>query len=282
RDAFAVLFFVSVGMLFDPAILWQEPLRVLLVVLAIMLGKTLAAFALVRMLGYPLHSALTVSISLAQIGEFSFILVGLGSSLGLLPAQAQSLILAGAMLSIAFNPLLFALAEPWRKRALARAARGHTDTQPDPLSVLPDGTDPNRLQGHVVLLGYGDLGRALHLALAPKHATVIAEIDRDHVEALRAAGQAAVWGDAAEDAVLVQTHVARARALVLTFGDPLKAARIAEVARMLNPGVQLLACADSAEAARALREAGFDQVIEARACQVEAVRLALQAQARAD
>ena len=112
RDAFSVLFFVSVGMLFDPQILVDEPAKVLAVVAIIMLGKTLAAVALVLAFRYPLNTALTVGASLAQIGEFSFILAGLGATLGLLPPEGQSLMLAGALISIAFNPLMFAAIEP--------------------------------------------------------------------------------------------------------------------------------------------------------------------------
>ena len=111
RDAFSVLFFVSVGMLFDPQVLIREPLHVLMVLAIIIFGKSLAAFALVLLFRYPLNTALTVSASLAQIGEFSFILADL-VSLGLMPEEGQSLILAGAIISIALNPLLFQAIEP--------------------------------------------------------------------------------------------------------------------------------------------------------------------------
>ena len=126
RDAFSVLFFVSVGMLFDPAMLVREPLHVLVVVAIIMIGKTLAAFLLVLAFRYPLNTALTVSASLAQIGEFSFILASLGVSLNLLPAEGQSLILAGALISIALNPLMFNAIEPvqrWIRRVRRLLAR---------------------------------------------------------------------------------------------------------------------------------------------------------------
>ena len=107
QDAFAALFFVAVGMLFDPAILYQQPLQVFTVLGIIVIGKSLVAFGIVRILGYPKHTALTVAGALAQIGEFSFILAALGVSLGLLPIEGQHLILAGALLSIAINPFLF-------------------------------------------------------------------------------------------------------------------------------------------------------------------------------
>src|SRR5580765_6696082 len=162
RDAFSVLFFVSVGMLFDPRVLLEEPLRVLAVVAIVMLGKTLAAVVLVVAFRYPLNSALTVGASLAQIGEFSFILAGLGVALKLLPVEGQSLILAGALISIALNPLMFRLIEPlqaWltKKSALAR----RLDLQTDPLAALPQTVDHKHLEGQVVLVGYGRVGKRI-------------------------------------------------------------------------------------------------------------------------
>jgi CPA2 family monovalent cation:H+ antiporter-2 len=115
RDAFAVLFFVAVGMLFDPSILVDEPLAVAAVVVIVMFGKSLAAFLIVRVLGYPTRTALTISASLAQIGEFSFILAALAVNLGLLPRAGQSLIVAGAIFSIGLNPVAF-----WLTDRLAR------------------------------------------------------------------------------------------------------------------------------------------------------------------
>jgi len=144
RDAFAVLFFVSVGMLFNPAVLWDRPLQVLAVVAIIMVGKTLAAAALVLSFRYPLNTALTVSASLAQIGEFSFILVGLGASLGLLPAEGTSLVLAGALISMALNPMLFHAIAPlqgWLRTRSALARR--LEERDDPLAELPMTRTPN-------------------------------------------------------------------------------------------------------------------------------------------
>src|SRR5688500_11864766 len=153
-------------MLFEPHILVAEPLRVVTVAAIIMLGKTLAAVGLVLAFRYPLNTALTVGASLAQIGEFSFILAGLGVGLGLLPLEGQSLILAGALISIAFNPLMFAVAEParaWitRRSSLARKL----ERSDDPLAELPMSTDLSRLTGHVVLVGYGRVGRRIADAL---------------------------------------------------------------------------------------------------------------------
>jgi CPA2 family monovalent cation:H+ antiporter-2 len=153
RDAFAVLFFVSVGMLFDPSVLWQHPLKLLVVVLVIVVGKTIAAVVLVMFFGYPLTTALTVAAGLAQIGEFSFILAGLSLSLGLISKEAQDLILAGALVSIALNTALFKLIEPLRILILDRSALARKlEHRADPLDELPRSTDRGLLEGQVVLV----------------------------------------------------------------------------------------------------------------------------------
>jgi CPA2 family monovalent cation:H+ antiporter-2 len=239
RDAFSVLFFVSVGMLFEPAVLINEPLRLLVVVAIVVLGKSLAAFALVLAFRYPLNTALTVSASLAQIGEFSFILVGLGVTLNVLPADAQSLILAAALITITLNPLVFAAIEPlqaWiRSRSTLARALERSD---DPLAELPMTIDQKRLTGHVVLVGYGRVGRRIGEALTARGIPiVVAEQNRELVETLRERGLAAVSGDAAEPAVLIQAHIARARMLVIAIPDSVRAQRMLEIAKMLKPDV---------------------------------------------
>jgi CPA2 family monovalent cation:H+ antiporter-2 len=166
RDAFSVLFFVAVGMLFDPAILVQQPLQVLGVVAIIMVGKSLAAMVLVLAFGYPLSTALVVAASLAQIGEFSFILAGLGVALGVLSPAGMSLVLAGALISIALNPFTFAVVRPvkgWllRRSALARRLEHRLDL----LAELPMSTESKYLAGQVVLVGYGRVGRRIAEAL---------------------------------------------------------------------------------------------------------------------
>ncbi|HEX2120340.1 MAG TPA: cation:proton antiporter, partial [Thermoanaerobaculia bacterium] len=166
RDAFAVLFFVSVGMLFDPAVIVREPLAVLAVVGIIMFGKTLAAIALVLLLRYPLNTALIVGASLAQIGEFSFILAGLGVEYRLLPEEGRSLILAGALISIALNPAVFAAIEPAQRwiRARSELAR-KLERRTDPLAELPTSVDASLLTGHVAIVGYGRVGKRIAAAL---------------------------------------------------------------------------------------------------------------------
>ena len=254
RDAFSVLFFVSVGMLFDPRVLLEQPLQVLAVVAIIIIGKSLAAFLLVIAFRYPLNTALTVSASLAQIGEFSFILLGLGIALGLMPAEGQSLVLAGALISIALNPLLFHAIEPIQRWIRARNNIARLLERPDdPLAELPTSTDQQHLSGQVVLVGYGRVGRHIARALREQHRPyVVAEQNREIVERLRAKGVPAVSGDAAEPAVLIQAHVARAGTLVIAIPDTLKARQMIETAQALNPGVVIVVRSHSSEEAELL------------------------------
>src|SRR5262249_21499601 len=184
RDAFSVLFCVAVVLVFDRYGLLSEPIRVIVVVAIIIFGKSLAAFVLVLLFRYPLNTALTVSASLAQIGEFSFILANLGVSLGLLPTEGQSLILAGAIISIALNPLVFRAIEPAQAWIRSRSKLAETLERPDdPLAVLPMTVDLNRLSGQVVLVGYGRVGRRIGEALTAQGISfVVAEENREIVE----------------------------------------------------------------------------------------------------
>lgn len=255
RDAFSVLFFVSVGMLFDPSVLIDQPLQVLAVVAIVVVGKTLAAFLIVLAFRYPLNTALTVSASLAQIGEFSFILAGLGVSLGLLPREGMSLILAGAVISISLNHLVFQAIEPAQSWIRARSKLARTLERPDdPLAELPMSVESREVTGHVVLVGYGRVGRRIGEALV-EHGLrfVVAEQNRELVETLRKRGLHAVAGDASDPAVLVQAHIARARMLVIATPDTLRARRMIEIARMLNPRVETLVRTHSDEEAALLR-----------------------------
>ncbi|HET8744646.1 MAG TPA: YbaL family putative K(+) efflux transporter [Ramlibacter sp.] len=256
RDAFAVLFFVSVGMLFDPRILLDAPLRVLAVVGVIVLGKSIAAALLVLLLRYPLHTALTVSASLAQIGEFSFILIGLGGTLGMVPAQAQSLVVAGALISIGLNPLVFRGIEPLQRWLLARSQLARKlAARDDPLAELPMTTDPKYLSHQVVLVGYGRVGRKLAQALlAHRVPFVVVDQNRALVEELRGQGIPAVFGDAALPEVLVQAHVARARMLVIATPDTLGVRQMAAHARLLNPPIELAVRSHNEEEARRLEQ----------------------------
>ena len=262
RDAFAVLFFVSVGMLFNPMVLVQRPLQILAVVGIIVVGKSLAAAALVLAFRYPLSTALTVSASLAQIGEFSFILAQLGVDLKLLPIEGRSLILAGALISIAINPLVFASVRPLQAwiRSRSRLAR-MLERPTDALAELPMSTDRKFLAGQVVLVGYGRVGRRIGEALAERGIPyVVAEQNRELVERLRTKGIAAVSGDASDPTVLVQAHIAHASMLVVATPDTFDVRQMIETARALNPGIETVVRTHNEEEAMLLQQESADKV----------------------
>lgn len=262
RDAFSVLFFVSVGMLFDPMVLLAHPLQVLATVAIILVGKSLAAFVLVVLLRYPVNTAITVSASLAQIGEFSFILAALGIKLGLLPALGQNLILAGAILSIAVNPLLFKLAGPIQRLLRTRSDLARAlERSADPLAELPMSVGQEKLKGQVVLVGYGRVGRAIAAALDQQGiAYVVAEQNREIVDKLRRADQPAVAGNAAEPAVLIQAHIAHAAMLVIATPDTLHVRAMIETARALNPSIRCVVRTHSMEEAALFRNEHLGEV----------------------
>lgn len=262
RDAFSVLFFVSVGMLFDPQVLLQEPGKVLAVAAVVIVGKTVAAILLVLAFRYPLNTALTVGASLAQIGEFSFILAGLGVALDLLPKAGQSLILAGALISIAFNSVVFAAIGPARKWALAHSALARRlEMREDPTAALPTTVEEHFLSGQVVLVGYGRVGRRIAEALdAQKIPYVVAEQHRQVVEKLRERGVPAVSGDASDPAVLIQAHIARAGMLVIATPDTLDVRKIVDMARTLNPAIEVVLRTHSEEEAGLLRQESLGTV----------------------
>ncbi|WP_019882901.1 MULTISPECIES: YbaL family putative K(+) efflux transporter [unclassified Methylophilus] len=242
RDAFAVLFFVAVGMLFDPSILIKQPVQVLSVVAIIILGKSLAAVAIVLALRYPLNTALTVAASLGQIGEFSFILAGLGVSLNLLSADGMSLVLAGALISIALNPLVFASIKPlanWvvNKSDVAR----RLSLRMDPYSELPMSTERKFLEGQVVLVGYGRVGKRIAQSLTDSAIPfVVAEQNRELVEKLRKQGQPAVSGNAADPMVLIQAHIANAAMLIIATPDAMDIRKIVDIAKQLKPDIEVV------------------------------------------
>lgn len=242
RDAFAVLFFVAVGMLFDPAVLLEKPLHVLAVVAIIIVGKSLAAMALVLAFRYPFNSALTIAASLAQIGEFSFILAGLGLSLGILPAEGMSLVLAGALISIALNPFVFASITPISNWLLSRSETARRlNSRVDPYAELPMSTERKYLEGQVVLVGFGRIGRRIAHALEGRGIPyVVAEQNREIVESLRKKGIAAVSGDACDPVVLVQAHIAQAAMLVVATPDSINIRQMVATARTLNPKIEVV------------------------------------------
>lgn len=266
REIFAILFFVSVGMLFDPKILIEQPLHILAVVAIIMIGKTLAAMALVLFFRYPINTALTVGASLAQIGEFSFILATLGLSLGLLTPDAQNLILAGALFSITLNSFVFSAIEPAQRWIRERSHLARLlERSGDPLAMLPDEVDQAYLRDQVVIIGYGGVGRRISENLMQQNIkVVIAEENREIVEKLRAQGMAAVSGEATEPYVLIQAHIQHARLLVVSPMDILDIHRIVDIAKQLNPEIQVLICAESKEEAAVIRDENIGEVFYAK------------------
>lgn len=247
RDAFAVLFFVSVGMLFDPDILIEHPLEVLETLAIIMIGKSLAAWTVVRMLGKSNDIALTIAASLAQIGEFSFILIGLGVSLELMSPETRDLVLAGAILSIMLNPLLFAVLARRRARADEKTAAAAPAAPP---------------MRHVLLVGYGRVGIKLAALLTRSEVPfVVIDTDADRVENARTAGYRAIRGNAADDDVLAEAVPERAALAVLTIPDPLEAGKVAKRLKQCETPIPVLARAHSDAAVKHLLERGADAAI---------------------
>lgn len=266
REVFAILFFVSVGMLFDPRIIIEQPLHILSVIAIITIGKTLAAMALVLFFRYPLNTALTVGASLAQIGEFSFILAALGISLGLLTTEAQNLILAGALFSITLNSFMFYAIEPVQSWIRTRSSLARLlERSSDPLAMLPDEVDQSYLRDQVVIVGHGEVGKRITETLMQQNIkVVIAEENREIVESLREKGIAAVSGLATEPSVLIQAHIQHARLLVISPMDLLDIHRIVDIAKQLNSEIQVLICAENKEEAEVIRTDNIGDVFYAK------------------
>jgi CPA2 family monovalent cation:H+ antiporter-2 len=248
RDAFAVLFFVSVGMLFDPAVVIEQPWPLLATVAIVVFGKSIAAFAIVRAFGHPTRTALTISASLAQIGEFSFILAGLGAGLGILPPEGRDLILAGAIISILANPFIFAMVVG--KEDDARRATPREEQQ---------AADARARAGHTILIGYGRVGSLVAQGAGP--GLTVVEDQSDLAEAARAKGFRVVIGNAASDDVLREAGIAEAGRLVLAIPEGFEAGAIAQRAREANPGLRILARAHSDEEVAHLERHGADHVV---------------------
>ena len=254
RDAFAVLFFVSVGMLFDPMILFEHPTEVLATYLIIVVGKSAAAYGIVRAFGKPSGTALLISTSLAQIGEFSFILAGLGLALGILPQEGQDLVLAGALLSIITNPLLFA----WLDRREKRSA------EPDPVQYTTDPPVPDDLRDHVILVGFGRVGSELGRLLKERGVPLVVVDGEDHlIERARAAGVPAIRGNAVNERVLAEARAETAHTAMLAIPNTLEAGEIIAKLREINPALTIVARAHSDAELRHLLEHGADAAVMA-------------------
>ena len=253
RDAFAVLFFVSVGMLFDPNIVVEHPLQVLATTLIIVFGKSAAAYVIVRAFGHPNSTALTISTSLAQIGEFAFIIAGLGLSLQILPKDGHDLVLAGALISIMLNPILFMVLDRWQAREDARVLR---DAPPEPAVV------PIDIAGHAIVVGYGRVGSQLATLLRQRGVPlVVIEDDADLVEAARAAGLLAVRGNAANRRVMLEAAPERAKLVVFAIPQALEAGETIERLKALNPALTVLARAHSDAQVKHLLAHGADAAV---------------------
>jgi CPA2 family monovalent cation:H+ antiporter-2 len=255
RDAFAVLFFVSVGMLFDPTIIVHEFGPVLLTLLIIVLGKSVAAFAIVRAFRYSTSTALTISASLAQIGEFSFILAGLGVSLELMPERGRDLILAGAILSILLNPLCFALLDRFLSKTPDTVAKPAAPASREPVPK----TD---LTEHIVLVGHGRVGRFITASAPPGSAPFrIIEDDAEAASRLRAEGHSAIGGNAADPEVLAAANLPAAKCLLVAIPDAFEGGQVVQQARALNPRLRIVARAHSEAEIEHLMKHGATAVV---------------------
>jgi monovalent cation:H+ antiporter-2, CPA2 family len=255
RDAFAVLFFVSVGMLLNPMVLVEAPFAVLATVGIIVVGKSAIAWLIVRAFRHSNSTALTVAASLAQIGEFSFILIGLGMELDMVPKEARDLVLAGAIISIILNPLAFILMERLRHGP----PRKPDSSAPDDIAVA---FQPTNLRGHDILIGYGRVGSLIGQALAKRGMKMLViETSDDGVEKARQDGAEVIVGNAADPAILTAANVAGARRLFVTIPEPFEAGQAVEQARSANPTLDILARAHSNAAVAHLSKLGANLVV---------------------
>ncbi len=262
RDAFAVLFFVSVGMLFGPAIVVEAPLALLATVLIILAGKSVVAYAVMRLYGYSRSAAFMVTASLAQIGEFSFILANRSLELGLLPESGRDLILAGAIITILLNPLLFAVLDLYaarREKALAEAAAADQQEEEPPMR---EPIRPTSLKGHVVLVGHGRVGSFISSALNERNVPLfVIEDDEDGVAALSELGIQALAGNAADPAVLPAANLPEARCLLVAIPDAFEGGQVVQQARAINPKLPIIARAHSEEEIDYLKRHGANLVV---------------------
>ncbi len=281
RDAFAVLFFVSVGMLFDPSIIIDSPLQVLGTVFIIVIGKSAFAFLIGVLFRQPVGTSLTISASLAQIGEFSFILAALGVGLGILPPEGRDLILAGALISIVLNPVIFYLAEAIRPRLEARIAARHpaivvpNRVEPDlvdsasasvvaPVAVADERDErlPTALSGHTVLIGYGRVGTVVADGLKKQGTPfVLIEDSESRIKAAHLLGIEVIVGNAATSESLALANIEAATTLIVAIPNAFEAGQAVEQSRKHNGGLNIIARAHSDEEVNYLLDLGANEVI---------------------
>ncbi|HJT15448.1 MAG TPA: YbaL family putative K(+) efflux transporter [Dongiaceae bacterium] len=260
RDAFAVLFFVSVGMLFDPTVAVRHPFLVAMTVIFIVAGNAVAVFAIARLFGHSIQSALALGLTLSQIGEFSFILAGIGVELDVLPEDARDLILAGAMLSILLNPLVFVAVERLLPRWLKTREAAAPGEQPAEAKIpqLPQ----TALTGHAVLVGYGRVGSLVARTLGEMGQPYLVIEERQAIaEPLRAAGTEVIVGNAAQPAMLDAANVAGARFLISAIPNPFESGNLIERARAANPALDIIARAHSDAEVDYLAKLGANKII---------------------
>lgn len=263
RDAFAVLFFVSVGMLFDPRIFLAAPLALLATVLIILAGKSVAAYGVMRLFRHSRSSALMVTASLAQIGEFSFILANRSLDLGLLPQEGRDLIIAGAIISILLNPLLFVALDIYaaRREKAAEAAAAETEA-PGEEVPMREPIRPTSLKDHIVLIGHGRVGKFISGKLSGQGVPLfVIEDDEDGVSALRASGIEALAGNAADPEVIQSANLPEARCLLVAIPDAFEGGQVVQQARAINPKLPIIARAHSEEEIDHLRRHGANLVV---------------------
>ncbi|PIJ40586.1 YbaL family putative K(+) efflux transporter [Tatumella sp. OPLPL6] len=257
RDAFAVLFFVSVGMLFDPHILLERPFAIIGALVIILFGKSVAAWLLVKLLGHSTRTAMTIAVSLAQIGEFSFILAGLGITLNLLSKEAQNLVLAAAILSIMLNPILFTLTERWMKREKHETKE---EKEVELVEELPQ--VPLTLCHHALIVGYGRVGRLLYEQLIADGLTVVVvENSRSRIDEMREKGILTIYGNAARPEVMALMRLDCAQWLLLTIPNGYESGEIAATARAQRPDLAIFARAHHDDEVDYLHAHGCDHIV---------------------
>ncbi|MGG4606838.1 YbaL family putative K(+) efflux transporter [Providencia sp. Me31A] len=256
RDAFAVLFFVSVGMLFDPVVLIEQPLGILAVLAIIIIGKSAAALVLVRMFGHSRRTALTISVSLAQIGEFAFILAGMGLTLGVMDKDAQNLVLAGAIVSIMLNPVLFTLLDKYLERTETIEEQLLEETLEEETQVPVD------ICGHAIIVGYGRVGGMLADKLRRKNIpVVVVEDTRSRFEELAENGFSAILGNGANKETISLARIECAKTLLLTIPNGYEAGEIVATAKEMNPDITVIVRAHYDDEVSFIKERGADHII---------------------
>lgn len=256
QDAFAVLFFVSVGMLFNPSVIVDEPVRIMVVVATIILGKALVTFLIMMTFRYPLRTSLKVAVGLAQIGEFSFILLALGANLHLINEEARNLILAGALISIALNPLLFGYCLKWVAKHCGASA-----SDDDKLAHL-ETQEKTSLKNLIVLIGHGRVGESITQMMDfGANDLVVIDENREKIEQLRKSGYHAIVGDATESATLIEAGIEKAHTVMITVPDPFDARRIVELVQGMKPDARLLVRSHNEEETAFLQQRNVELLV---------------------